>query len=100
MSVGATFLPLGHNVKKDQEIAVTSFGSGGGFSNIYTTPDYQADAVATYFKTANLSYASYESSDDGLGYEGPTNIGGYGVYNRIGRFVVIVQSWVLDANNQ
>jgi tripeptidyl-peptidase-1 len=33
-TVGATTLPLGANVKTDSEVAVTRFGSGGGFSNI------------------------------------------------------------------
>lgn len=48
-TVGATALPPGANVKTDSEIAVTRFGSGRGFSNIYLIPSYQKDAVATYF---------------------------------------------------
>lgn len=44
-SVGATTLPSG-SVPGDEETAVTSFSSGGGFSNIWTTPSYQASAVA------------------------------------------------------
>lgn len=45
-SVGATTLPSG-KVPGDAETAVTSFSSGGGFSNIWTTPSYQASAVAS-----------------------------------------------------
>lgn len=33
-TVGATYLPTGANVKKDEEVAVTRFPSGGGFSNM------------------------------------------------------------------
>jgi tripeptidyl-peptidase-1 len=42
--VGATTLPAG-GVPGDPETAVTSFSSGGGFSNIYAQPSYQLDAV-------------------------------------------------------
>lgn len=34
-TVGATVLPPGADVNTDAETAVTRFGSGGGFSNIY-----------------------------------------------------------------
>lgn len=45
-SVGATTLPSGKE-PGDAETAVTSFSSGGGFSNIWTTPSYQANAVSS-----------------------------------------------------
>lgn len=35
-TLGATFLPVGGDVFKDEETAVTRFPSGGGFSNIYS----------------------------------------------------------------
>ena len=57
-SVGATQVTQGSNftvqeVAAFQEIDVNlTFSSGGGFSNIFTTPDYQASAVNGYFATA------------------------------------------------
>ena len=63
----------------DAEIAVTRFPSGGGFSNIYPIPDYQADAVAGYFAVSDPPYPFYESvNNDSFGANG-------GIYNRIGR---------------
>ncbi|ATY65820.1 alkaline serine protease [Cordyceps militaris] len=46
-SVGATTLPSGAGVD-DSEIAAVSFGSGGGFSNLFPTPPWQKKAVSTY----------------------------------------------------
>ena len=78
-TLGATFLPSGANVSTDSEIAVTRFPSGGGFSNIYPIPAYQADAVAGYFANYNPPYPYYESvNNDSFGANG-------GIYNRIGR---------------
>ena len=37
-TAGATLLPPGGDPTKDQEVAVTRFPSGGGFSNIYAIP--------------------------------------------------------------
>ncbi|KAE8441402.1 hypothetical protein EG329_004991 [Mollisiaceae sp. DMI_Dod_QoI] len=58
------------------------FATGGGFSNYFTPPSYQAKAVASYLKE-DLPFQSlpyYEVNDDA------TNIGqNGGVYNRIGR---------------
>ena len=44
-AVGSTTLPKGSKVG-DAEVATSAFSSGGGFSNIFTTPDYQKDALA------------------------------------------------------
>ena len=44
-TVGATVLPSG-SVPGDEETAVVEFSSGGGFSNIFTTPSYQSAAVS------------------------------------------------------
>ena len=44
--VGATTLPAGSSVT-DPETAVTSFSSGGGFSNVYAQPSYQQAALTT-----------------------------------------------------
>jgi tripeptidyl-peptidase-1 len=78
-AVGATYLPTGADASKDEEVAVTRFPSGGGFSNIYKAPDYQTDAVSTYFKEANPPYKYYESVDN------TSFAANGGIYNRIGR---------------
>lgn len=78
-TLGATYLPTGADVNSDAEVAVTRFPSGGGFSNIYPIPDYQASAVSTYLTKHTPPYASYASTgNDSFG------VGG-GVYNRLGR---------------
>ncbi|KAF8175705.1 peptidase S8/S53 domain-containing protein [Mycena galopus ATCC 62051] len=60
-SVGATYLPSGASYASDAEVAVTSFPSGGEFSNIYAIPSYQADAVATYLNEHTPKDPSYAS---------------------------------------
>jgi tripeptidyl-peptidase-1 len=65
-----------------------NYSSGGGFSNVYPIPDYQASAVATFFKDHNPPYASYaglitDNQQVGIGSLGATG----GIYNRIGRGV-------------
>lgn len=78
-TAGATFLPPGGDVTKDQEVAVTRFPSGGGFSNIYPIPSYQANAVSTYFATAGTQYPYYTGTNN-------SNIGANGgIYNNAGR---------------
>ncbi|KAJ5223919.1 hypothetical protein N7468_008461 [Penicillium chermesinum] len=78
-AVGATHLPAGAQAGAHQEQAVTSFPSGGGFSNIYAQPDYQTKAIKEYFSTANVSYPYYETVDNKtIGANG-------GIYNRAGR---------------
>ena len=78
-AAGATFLPPGGDVTKDQEVAVTRFPSGGGFSNLYPIPSYQSKAVATYFATSNPPYPYYMGTNN-------SNIGANGgIYNRAGR---------------
>lgn len=78
-TAGATFLPPGGDVTKDQEVAVTRFASGGGFSNLYPIPSYQASAVSTYFATAGTQYPYYTGVNN-------SNIGANGgIYNKAGR---------------
>ncbi len=78
-TVGATFLPPHSNVFKDQETAVTRFGSGGGFSNIYPIPTYQKNAVNNYLATSVPSYPYYSTTNNqNIGADG-------GIYNRNGR---------------
>ncbi|KAJ5175794.1 Tripeptidyl-peptidase sed1 [Penicillium canariense] len=78
-AVGATIIPTGSSASAHQEVAVTRFPSGGGFSNIYERPSYQSQAVADYFAKANPTYPYYESvNNNSFGANG-------GIYNRIGR---------------
>lgn len=78
-TVGGTYLPPGADPKNHDEVATTSFPSGGGFSNIYKRPDYQNEAVEHYFKHFNPPYKYYESVDNS------SFAANGGVYNRIGR---------------
>ncbi|KAJ5273032.1 hypothetical protein N7478_008157 [Penicillium angulare] len=78
-AVGATYIPTGGNAKDHQEVAVSRFPSGGGFSNIYERPDWQSKAVEDYFSKAKPDYPYYESvNNKSFGANG-------GIYNRIGR---------------
>ncbi|KAJ7235622.1 peptidase S8/S53 domain-containing protein [Mycena haematopus] len=78
-SVGATYLPAKANYSSDAEVAVTSFPSGGGFSNIYPIPEYQTDAVRSYLDYLNNQPSPYPSYDSGsAGF-------GNGIYNSSGR---------------
>ncbi|GKZ77719.1 hypothetical protein AnigIFM56816_000500 [Aspergillus niger] len=84
-NVGATKLYPGKTIADGESAVVdpaghpysVAFSSGGGFSNIYTIPDYQAEAVAEYFKKHNPPYPYYEGNAS-FGKNG-------GVYNRLGR---------------
>ena len=78
-TLGATFLPPGASAAQDAEVAVTRFPSGGGFSNIYPIPSYQASAVNTYLTQHTPPYPSYSSTNNNsFGANG-------GIYNRNGR---------------
>lgn len=72
-TVGATLLT--GNVKTDQETAVTRFGSGGGFSNIYPIPAYQAAAVANYMATTPNTYGANVYNRNGRGYPDVSAVG-------------------------
>jgi tripeptidyl-peptidase-1 len=84
LTVGSTYLPTGASVKADAEIATDRFPSGGGFSNFFPIPDYQAEAVANYLNTQqnpnnSASYPFYLATNgSGVGAGG-------GIYNRQGR---------------
>jgi tripeptidyl-peptidase-1 len=98
-SVGATKVYPGKTVY-DPESAVydpaghpysVNFSSGGGFSNIYPIPKYQASAVSTFFDKHNPPYKSYSSlagDTNNITQKADINalVGSTGgVYNRIGR---------------
>ncbi|KAI9711500.1 MAG: hypothetical protein M1820_002063 [Bogoriella megaspora] len=79
-AVGGTVLT--GDVNKDQEVAVTRFPSGGGFSNIYPRQSYQNAALTSYFANHDPGYASYNIS----GTNNPTRAQyGNGIYNKGGR---------------
>ncbi|TVY45378.1 Tripeptidyl-peptidase [Lachnellula subtilissima] len=78
-TVGSTTLPAGGNVTDDAETSTTRFPSGGGFSNIYATPEYQQSAVDDYLTNSPPPYVSYTTTDNGaIGADG-------GIYNKGGR---------------
>lgn len=68
--------------------AFPPYSSGGGFSNIYSIPDYQAKVVATYFDKHSPPYPYYSAlSPDSSEVPDIAAIVGNsdGIYNRIGR---------------
>ncbi|KAF5529157.1 peptidase S8 S53 subtilisin kexin sedolisin [Fusarium napiforme] len=77
-TVGATELPSGESVDSPQ-VATTKFGSGGGFSNVWTAPSYQQDALSSYFENCDPGFPFYSTSGGVI----PEN--GTGIYNRAGR---------------
>lgn len=59
------------------------YSSGGGFSNYFPRPSYQASAVDTYFKRYDPGHAYYTAKLDSMGV---ANLGANGgLYNRAGR---------------
>lgn len=81
-AAGATYLPPGGNAAMDQEVAVTRFPSGGGFSNIYPRPSYQNTAVSTYLTAHTPTYKTYNTS--GMNNP-PETVTAGGLYNIAGR---------------
>ena len=85
LNIGATKIIPGGSVFEPESAVVdpagmpyrSAFSSGGGFSNIYPIPAYQASAVASYFATSNPPYPYYEGNAS-FGKNG-------GLYNRAGR---------------
>lgn len=76
-SVGGTTLPPGSVAGKDPETATTSFGSSGGFSNVFPRPAYQDDVIESYFQHSPPPYPYYNITYNA------THTGG--IYNRGGR---------------
>ncbi len=62
-------MPIGGHVG-DREVAAYIFGSGGGFSNYFEMPAYQASAVAAYFADHNPPYneSRYNNTQRVRGY--------------------------------
>lgn len=57
-SVGATQIKPGKTVNDPEEACETTIYSGGGFSNVFSIPDYQKSAVGTYLSQHRPSYQS------------------------------------------
>lgn len=83
-ALGATYLPTGASAAKDQEVAVTRFPSGGGFSNIYSRPSYQNSSLNTYFASHDPGYPSY-SLTTSTNNPTPAQYGS-GIYNKAGMY--------------
>ncbi|KAI0630311.1 subtilisin-like protein [Trametes polyzona] len=66
-SVGATHVPYGKSAA-DVEVAVDSFGSGGGFSNLFPRPSYQDRLVGAYLGKYAPDYGPgvYNTSGRGI----------------------------------
>lgn len=62
--VGATTLK-GQNVTSGER-AVSSFGSGGGFSNVFALPSYQTELVGVYNQNYAPSYGPNVYNDTGV----------------------------------
>ncbi|CZT06100.1 related to serine protease [Rhynchosporium graminicola] len=86
-NVGATKVYPGHTVwdpepesacndLKDAPYS-TAYSSGGGFSNFYPAPDYQKNALQSYFEKHAPAHKSYDGKEN-------FDTGG-GIYNRLGR---------------
>lgn len=97
-NVGATKVYPGYTVF-DNESAVydpagypysVNYSSGGGFSNVFGIPDYQTDAVATFFANHDPGYPYYSAlapNEPNPALPNVTALAGNtgGIYNRIGR---------------
>jgi tripeptidyl-peptidase-1 len=69
-SVGATQVATGSTVTQPEQAAESVIYSGGGFSNNFAMPSYQASAVKSYFKNHNPPYGAdrYNNSQMSRGY--------------------------------
>ena len=57
------------------EVASTDFGSGGGFSNVFPRPSYQADAVKGYLNSTQFGFTGYSGESVGTGVFNTTGRG-------------------------
>jgi tripeptidyl-peptidase I len=64
---------------------IADFSTAGGFSNYFSRPSFQDEAVGTYFSEHDPGYPYYEFNGIDFSKSG-SNIGANGgIYNRIGR---------------
>ncbi|KAF2162617.1 hypothetical protein M409DRAFT_26859 [Zasmidium cellare ATCC 36951] len=77
---GQTILDRESPMELQLDIASAFVGSGGGFSNYYTTPSWQKSAKKNYFRQHDPGHPYYIANSDA------SNIGAnVGIYNRAGR---------------
>jgi tripeptidyl-peptidase-1 len=69
-AVGATQIRPNASVTQPEEAAESVIHSGGGFSNVFDMPSYQADALATYFAEHKPPYGSdrYNTTQKSRGF--------------------------------
>ncbi|KAL6894896.1 peptidase S8/S53 domain-containing protein [Trichoderma evansii] len=77
---GGPYTPFGPQPDQLPEIASNFFPSGGGFSNYFSTLDYQKSAVEGYLSSAQLGFQGY--TDPGTNFsnagDGVFHLGGRG----------------------
>ena len=64
-AVGATQINPGSTVNDPEGACEQVIFSGGGFSNIFTMPDYQADAVTGFLTNHPPPFTSAQFSNSG-----------------------------------
>lgn len=80
-AVGGTELAIGSKAGDPEGVYRSQYSAAsGGFSNFYTRPEYQKDAVSAFFANHNPPFKGYNNTNGSL----PTN-GMNGVYNMAGR---------------
>lgn len=94
LAVGSTqFNHVGNSSTTYYESSTDRFPSGGGFSNYFDAPEWQTDAISTYFDEVTLDFTGYE--DAGTNFSdvgsGVYKIGGRGYpdVSAIGDYYVI-----------
>ncbi|RKU41457.1 hypothetical protein DL546_002597 [Coniochaeta pulveracea] len=88
LSVGATTLVDHPNATtrkscKFKEVAPRTFASGGGFSNVFSTPPWQEAHIQTYLHRANISSLGYTNRNHSLSGVGAAEPGK--LFNKAGR---------------
>ena len=68
--VGATQLNPNGSILDPEEAIATKIRTGGGFSNVFGLPAYQAEAVSSWFSTSNTPYGAdrFNNSGTSRGY--------------------------------
>ena len=69
-AVGATQVKANASVTQPEKAAESYIYSGGGFSNLFSTPGYQASALKTYFANHKPPYGPdrYNTTEKSRGY--------------------------------
>jgi tripeptidyl-peptidase-1 len=68
--VGATQIKVDATVTRSEQAAEISIHSGGGFSNVFSTPSYQASALKSYYAHHKPPYSSnrYNTTETSRGF--------------------------------